>query len=200
MEINESIIDSLKKNNVSLTQYFVLFCLDNDKEQWYRDLKEDRTVTFQFLIRRGFITSDYKITELGLKLLNQKLLPKTVKKPLNSQEKLEEWYKWFTEFWNLYPASDKFRHWERTRSLRVNKIKSFKLFKEILERGEITYYDLKQALLADIKAKQDSSILENQFKYMQAITSWLSKGIYEGYISELKNESNNLDDDRTVFE
>ena len=101
----------------------------------------------------------------------------------------------------LYPASDKFRHFKRTRALRVNKARTFKYFYDIILKGEYTYADLKKALLCDIEDKEKSSVIENQFKYMQSIASWLNKGIYEGYVSEdITNDKENNIDDRTVFE
>ena len=121
------------------------------------------------------------------------------KKALNSKEVLQEWQVNFAEFWQLYPASDKFKHWKRTRALRVNKTRAFKYFCDILTRGEYSYPQIKSALLSDIKAKQDSSLMENQFKYMQAITSWLNKGIYEGYIND-DNDTQINTDDRTIYE
>ena len=197
MIINKSVIDILKNHSIPLTSYFVLYCIDNNLS-WYREIKEDRMGTLQYLTRRKFITSDHQITEEGVKLLKGQLKVKKTKKALNSQELLQEWQINFAEFWKLYPSSDKFRHFKRTRALRINKTRAFKYFCDILTKGEYSYKDLKSALLADIKAKQESSVMENQFKYMQSITSWLNKGIFEGYISE---EDNQVDeDDRTIYE
>lgn len=198
MEITTREIAILTKHSVPLNAYFVLYCISNDLD-WYKTIGEDRMGTFQFLVRRGFITKDFKVTESGVELLSGQLAVVKKKKALNSSEKMQEWQENFAEFWNLYPTSDKFRHWERTRSLRINKLRAFKYFCDILTKGEYKYSDLKSALLSDIKAKQDSSIMENQFKYMQAITAWLSKGIFEGYICE-NNTNPSTSNDRTILE
>lgn len=198
MEINDGTIALLVKYSIPISSYLVLYCIANDLN-WHKDIGEDRIGTYQFLTRRGFITSDFKVTKAGEDLLSGQLVVTKKKKALNSNELMQEWQTNFAEFWNLYPTSDKFRHWERTRSLRINKLKAFKYFCDILSKGEYKYSDLKSALLSDIKAKQDSSIMENQFKYMQAITTWLSKGIFEGYICE--NTTNpSTQDDRTILE
>jgi hypothetical protein len=198
MTINEKVIKILKNHSIPLTNYFVLYCISNNLD-WYKQIKEDRIGTIQYLTRRKFITSDMQITETGKKLLEGQLVVKKTKKALNSQEQLQEWQENFAEFWKLFPASDKYRHWKRTRALRVNKTRAFKYFCDILDRGEYSYEQIRNALKADIKAKEDSSVIENQFKYMQAITSWLNKGIFEGYISEdiMKDEE---EDDRTIYE
>lgn len=199
MTINDDIVKMLEDNSIPITAYFVLYSIANSLN-WYKQLREDRITNLQYLIRRKLITADLKITSDGEKLLGGQLKSPVVAKALNVKELQHEWQLNFAEFWNLYPTSDKFKHWPRTRALRINKAKSFQLYCNILSKKEYSAEDLKGALLADIKSKSETSVMENQFKYLQAITSWLSKGIYEGYISENNKHMDSKDDDRTIFE
>lgn len=195
MDINNKLIKRLQTAGIGLTHYFVLYCLAN-KLNWHKSLREDRVSTYQSLKRRGYIDNSLNPTDKGLKLLEGTLKQPKTTTMVGVEEKEQKYNEWFSEFWEAFPASDKYLHYPRTRTLRSNKLKAFKLYCDILNEGEYTHEHLLFAINADVEMKKKSSIVQNQLRYLQTICTWLTKRIFEGFefkeFAEKKNKVNQI--------
>jgi hypothetical protein len=187
---NEKLIETLSKENLSLDEYLLIYSIYNNVD-YHVKMKIDRMSTYQRLIRRKFIDATNNVLEKGIKVLNYESIQE-VEVPLrrvtidNKKQKLDES---FLQFWKTFPTSDKFKQWPRTRTLRANRAKAYRLYSAIVESGEFTPEDLLYALNEDLKVKRESSITRNNLTYMQAICTWLNKRIFEGFLED-KKETN----------
>lgn len=131
------------------------------------------------LIRRGFLDKEGTPTKQTTDLFGGKVLraSKVIK---SNMDLIKEG---FDKFWNTYPSSDKYLHWGRTRILRRNKAKTFKLYTTAVRDYSIE--QLQQCIEADIEMHKKGSKTENKFKFFPLITTWFQEKQYEGLIDDL---------------
>jgi hypothetical protein len=194
MIVDEKIIKTISKLKLNISHYLILYCLGNNLN-WYIQLKDDRMSNFKYLKRRGLITKEFQLTDKGKKLLEGQIeIPKKLK-DITVDNKVENLEKQFAEFWNTFPSSDNWKHFPRTRTLRSNKMKAFRLYSNILDQKEYTHEQILNALKIDVQMKQKSSIVSNQLRYLQSICTWLNKRIFEGFIEDIEEQENNTKTD-----
>lgn len=141
----------------------------------------------QSLHRKGLITSEYKITETGTKLLEYlkaKTRQKFVKPKISAQE--------FDDWWDAYPGTDSFVHagkkFQGSRSLRSAKEDCRVRFNVILSEKEYTAQELIDAMKHDVLLKKEASIKENKNKlsFMQNSLTYLNQRSYEPFIELIR--------------
>jgi hypothetical protein len=141
----------------------------------------------QSIHRKGLITSDYKITETGTKLLEYlkaKTRQKFVKPKISAQE--------FDDWWEAYPGTDSFEHagrkFQGSRSLRSGKEDCRVKFNVILSEKEYTAQELIDAMKHDVLLKKEASVKENKNKlsFMQNSLTYLNQRSYEPFIELIR--------------
>lgn len=181
--------------NISIEQYFILECIYLkmfdliDKKKYLLEI--------QNLYRRKFIDSYSEqefplIQEYFLTFKSTEILKTTnlVIKELNPVKIHEFSEELFNEFWELFPTSDKFLNFPKTRILRINKDECKRKYLKILKEGNVTHDDIIKALTYEIEFnKSSSSFKENKFKYMKASTTWLNQAYYETLLEDLKSNN-----------
>ena len=141
----------------------------------------------QSIHRNGLITSEYKITETGTKLLEYlkaKTRQKFVKPKISAQE--------FDDWWEAYPGTDSFVHagkkFQGSRSLRSAKEDCRVRFNVILSEKEYTAQELIDAMKHDVLLKKEASLKENKNKlsFMQNSLTYLNQRSYEPFIELIR--------------
>jgi hypothetical protein len=168
----------------TLDHIFILTLIEqgNDITQFRKDnLKID--VLYKGLIRKGLITTDEKITKLGVELLiflTTRGKTSMIKKSTDSTE--------FDNWWASYPGTDTFIHKYKSftghRSLRVNKNDCRTAFNKILIEGEYTASQMIKALEIDVLQKKEASVKknENKLSWMQNSLTYLNQRSFEPFI------------------
>jgi len=135
------------------------------------------------MLRKGFLTSEGKLTLSGKDLLQYMTTPegtKFVKKVVD--ESL------FNKWWVSYPGTDTFNHrgknFKGTRSLRAAKARCKIEFDKIVDEGEHTGLQLIEALNYDVNMKKEDSISKgrNGLTFMQNSLTYLNQRSYEAFI------------------
>ena len=97
----------------------------------------------------------------------------------------------FEEWWKAYPGTNQFVHNNKTfvgtRAMRVKKEDCKIKFYAILNEGEYTATQLREAMLLDVFMKKQESARkgENQLTYMQNSLTYLNQRSYEPFIELL---------------
>lgn len=97
---------------------------------------------------------------------------------LNEEEEqsVTQYTRDFETFWKLYPASDQFAHYPKTRAIKINKKETFKAWQaECLKVGSPF---LIAALTQEIKNREQDSGRTNSFTYMKGPAKWLNDQAY----------------------
>lgn len=141
----------------------------------------------QTLLRKQLLKTvgpTYKLTDIGLKTINSLLAPQKVKTPDTGQ---------FEELWALYPASDKFEGFPKTRTLRSKKDYCKAHYLKILET--ITHANVMKALEYEVQELKDISLREgkNKFSFMMALPTWLNSKQFEVTLENLEESSDEYD-------
>lgn len=153
------------------------FCEDNPKINVFQ----------QLLLRKGLITSDFKLTLEGkalLAFLSTEGETKIVKKRPPDDE--------FENWWKIYPGTDTFKHKNKsfsgTRGLRVKKDECKIKFNKILSEGEYTSTDLIAALEMEVLQKKENSVKTgtNKMSFMQNSLTYLNQRTFEPFIELIK--------------
>ncbi len=135
------------------------------------------------MIRKGFITEEYKITKSGLEVLlfaEKEKEIKLVKKSADSSD--------FSKWWLTFPGTNNFSYKGRpfigSRSLRTSKLECRIKFDNIINEGEYTAEQLIQALELDIKSKKEESFntKTNKLTYLQNSLTYLNQRSFEPFI------------------
>jgi len=141
----------------------------------------------QSIHRKGLITSEYKITETGTKLLEYlkaKTRQKFVKPKISAQE--------FDDWWEAYPGTDSFEYlgkkFQGSRSLRSGKEDCRIKFNVILSEKEYTAQELIDAMKHDVHLKKEASYKEkkNKLSFMQNSLTYLNQRSYEPFIELIR--------------
>lgn len=189
----------MKKTNLKLTPYhfeefvnkghsldhiFLLMLVDEGIDlSEYCENNVKINVLYQGLIRKGFITNDNKVTNLGKEMiafLATRGKASLAKKANNSTE--------FDRWWKAYPGTDTFTHNYKSfvghRSLRINKDDCRIKFNKILLEGEYTADQLIKATEIDVLQKKEASVkqVSNKLSYMQNSLTYLNQRSFEPFI------------------
>jgi hypothetical protein len=142
---------------------------------------------FLFLVRKGLVTNDRKVTLIGFELLK---FMETRSKSKMVKRKIDE--SGFELWWKSYPGTDNFFHngkkFTGARTLRQNRDECLIKFDKILLEGEYTSKDLVDALLLDVHQKKEDSIKRNVNKltYMQNSLTYLNQRSFEPFVELVK--------------
>lgn len=169
MIINDSIIDNICSNGITIEEFMILFCKYVPGNKWlvkYRPKEH----SYNKLIVNGYLTATRSISASGKKLLKS-ITSKAPIIPSNTEE--------FDKFWKTYPSSDKFKHWPKTTGLKGSKERSQKMFDKIISEKEYTANDIQKALEREIESKSKNSIADNKFKFMKKAVNWLTTREFE---------------------
>lgn len=116
MKLTLNILKRCQDANISLEQALVLYLVS--QEQWIPDDSLKNLEIEKELIRQLFIDPNTrKSTDVG-KVLLFHLLSDEEDTPLAYTQEFEE-------FWKLFPTSDKFAHYDKTRNIRGEKRATF---------------------------------------------------------------------------
>ena len=82
----------------------------------------------------------------------------------------------FDEIWLMFPRDDQYRHFDKTRPIRYNKIVTRKAYQDLINNG-VTHEDLVKGLENELIYRKDSSTV-NLLKYMKASANWFETQQY----------------------
>lgn len=140
-------------------------------------------------LRKGLITSEFKVTLEGeelLKFVESEEEVKLVKKRVSLDP--------FKAFWDTFPSSDTFeyrgRKFEGSRGLKQKKEDCRIKLNKILNEGDFTIEQIIKCLKLEVHQKQEKSYKEgkNHMSFMQNSCTWLNQKTFEGYIELIKKE------------
>lgn len=139
--------------------------------------------TYKTMVRKGVITSDEKITKLGIELLDfvGKKTNKTLIKPKVHATKFDEW-------WSIFPSNDKFmvnnKSFGPTRAFKAKKDGCKLLFDKMILDNEYTAEEIIDATAYDINLKKQRSYKtnSNQLKYLQNSHTYLLQKTFGGFV------------------
>lgn len=128
--------------------------------------------TYKLLIDKGYLTLNKTITELGKEIIDYEYL--------NHESNDDH----FEEFWKLYPSSDKFAHYPRTRVVRGNKREARIAYDNAINK--VTHQDLCNAIRSCIQTYQHDSLLgnTNRLKYLPRAGKWLRDEQYKVWLDD----------------
>lgn len=98
----------------------------------------------------------------------------------------------FNEFWETFPASDKYMGYPRTRILRNDKEHCKKYYKKALE--EAPHEEILKALMYEIKMREKNSqnnikSMFSDFKFMKSSPTYLNQKEYLIYMQLMKDDN-----------
>lgn len=157
----------------------------------------------QTLIKKGWINEALCITNFGAEMYNNLFIedstPTTVikKKRVINKTKFDEW-------WNIFPATDKFefkgKMFSGTRALRLNKDECKLLFTKWVSNGDYTPDQIIQGTLTDIETRKNASLREgkNKLSFIQNSATYLRQAAFDGFIGETVEEEKPVQSDNTI--
>lgn len=94
----------------------------------------------------------------------------------------------FEELWELFPVTDKFLNYPKTRILRTDRDKCKKYYRKILE--EYKHEDVINALNyeIDLRSNNISNKDYSDFKYMKSSVTWLHSKEFINVLESMKND------------
>ena len=140
------------------------------------------------IVRKGFVTTEGKITLTGKDLLKFMTTPEGSKLVKRAPDKGD-----FDTWWKAYPGTDTFIHngrrFQGSRSLRAGKAKCKQAFHKILEEGEYKAEQLIKALEFDVLQKKEDSLTKsrNGLTFMQNSMTYLNQRSFESYIELMES-------------
>jgi len=176
-------INQLINLNISAERYFILETVmkkqNKQLKEYLEEVSKISKLNIQYLIRKNYLIGkitdieNLQITDKALDLLGNK------KQKININEK-------FNEFWELFPSTDKFKTFPRTRTLRSAKSKCKQKYEKALKKNEYTHEDIIKALNYEInQRKKSSNRRENKFKFMKNSLTWLNQEHYIVLLEEM---------------
>lgn len=180
MKLTLNIWQRCQSAKLSLEELFYLYLAsveDRTSESVLQDFNLDK------LMDLGLIEKDTKLPSDTGKILLFHLL--------SEEEQTAPYTQDFEEFWKLFPVSDKYAHYPKTRTLRTNKQETFKEWLKAKEKTSSN--ELISALCQDISNRERESARTNAFKYMKGPTKWLADKMYEE-IEKTEPQSVDTDD------
>jgi len=154
-------------------------------------IKESKKVevVIKTMIRKGLITEEFKMTKLGIEILDfvSKKTNKKLIKPKVHATKFDEW-------WEVFPANDYFKINNKTfgptRTIRQDKETCRLLFNKLVLDKTYTAQEIIDATLYDINLKKERSYKtnSNQLKFLQNSATYLRRKIFDGFVGLDKKE------------
>lgn len=145
-------------------------------------------IILQGILRKGLITSQYKITLMGRNLIN--FLNEDA--PEEKLSKVKAHADDFERWWKAYPGTDTFAHngvkFQGTRAFRANKTECQLKFNSILNEGDYTADDLIGAIEFDVLQKKENSFKTktNRLTFLQNSFTYLNQRTFEPFIELIK--------------
>jgi len=168
----------------------------------FLQIEKQRGLLLQNLIRREYlnlydteltydILTNIYVTDKGEEVLYD--LKNQNKELIDEDFNLTSFEEKFEEFWDLFPSSDKYMHFPRTRILRTEQEKCKKMYRKILD--EYNHEDVIKALKYELNMREHNSVsginkLFSDFKYMKASSTWLNNKEFLA-IQEIMKDDNN---------
>ncbi len=186
-------LDKLKEcynKGISLELIWLLQYIENggDVDEISNDIPKFEGVKLS-LLRKSYITDDYKLTVSGKELI--KFLNSVEEGKLVVKKKPKE--DTFLQWWFEYPSTDTFEYrgkkFAGSRALRVKKNECEAKVNKILNEGEFTISDLIGALKLEIQQKKDASIKSNlnKLSYFQNSLTYLNQATYAAYVDLIRS-------------
>jgi hypothetical protein len=142
----------------------------------------------QGILRKGLVTSEYKITLMGKNLinfLNEEAPKEKLAKVKAHADDFERW-------WKAYPGTDTFEYnghkFPGTRAFRAKKEDCQTKFNSILNEGNYTADDMIAAIEFDVLQKKENSFKTktNRLTFLQNTLTYLNQRTFEPFIELIK--------------
>lgn len=168
MTVTNDILKRIKGLFLSLEEYFILHCKVYNSS-WLEEYTPLDASYFK-LRREGYLDESNSITNKGRCVIQT-----------------DNVVELFEEFWQAFPATDKWGSWPSTRVLRNNKLRCRTLYYALIRDG-VKHTDIIDGLEKELEAYKRLSTKENRLQYMQACTTWLNNRTFDLW-KELPAES-----------
>ena len=185
MQINLNKLYEISKNNrISLESVLLLNMIQlNVDLKPYIINNKLVLLNLQTLIRKQLINNNkdsYTITPEGKELIKQLEEPDQQPKAVSEGQ--------FEELWDLYPSTDKYEGYLKTRNLRTDKDKCKQKYLDILKT--YNHEDIMEALAYEIRELQDITRRENKnkFSFMKALPTWLNTKHFAIIMEEISSK------------
>ncbi len=139
------------------------------------------------LLRKSYITEDYKLTMSGkelIKFLGSKEEVKLTKKKVKTEN--------IDLFWSCFPSTDNFEYKGKkfigSRALRTNKGECKNKLENIINTGEYKIEEIVEAIKLDVNQKKQMSYKtgQNKLSYLQNSLTYLRQLSFEPYLELIK--------------
>ena len=165
--IEQNILNKIKENNLSLETCFLLNCK-------YKKVIPDynfSSLTYLILKKKGWLTAENILTEEGIKVCQELF-----------SDKDETLLKDFDIFWETCPADDAWGGYYPTRRIKNGKARA--RISYLAVRKEYSAEDILKALENHITMIKNSSIGQNNMRYLQNPATWLSNRTFESFLED----------------
>lgn len=183
LDITDSHFIELYKKGYTVDMVLLLSWVNNGLS--IEHLKENIKIkaTISTMIRKGLITDEHKLTQIGVEILSfvSKKTNKKFTKPAVIKGDFDDW-------WKLFPSNDKFtvkgKSFGPTRSFTANKQGCRLLFNKMILNKEFTKEEIMESTAYDINLKKERSFKEgtNNLKYLRNSYTYLFNKDFEGFI------------------
>lgn len=193
------------KFKVTADQIMILECIFTKNIQYLEmmmSLEKQRSILLQNLVRRGFLGlydedlginlyDNIFITDKGEEVISA--LKESYEAIIKSSKPVKfsktDFDTKFSEFWDLFPTSDQYLHYPRTRVLRNEQEKCKKMYRKLIE--EYSHEDIIKSLAYELEMRRNNSTgkLYSDFKYMKASATWLNNKEFISILEIMKEDS-----------
>jgi hypothetical protein len=155
----------------------------------------------QTLNRKYLIDADGHVTDEGFKVLNLKFNAPAVEITEIVPSRFDDW-------WNVYPATDGFKHegreFYRSRALRISKEDCKKKFDVIIAKGLYTADQIIEATKIDVETRKKASVREdkNKLTFLQNSATYLNQLSFDPFVELIgkKEEKEIKEQTKTVVD
>jgi hypothetical protein len=103
--------------------------------------------------------------------------------------KAAEYTEEFDEFWEEYPVTDAHAQWGVSRKIRGrDKARAYQQYLQCIASGD-TPEEILEGLRAEVLFRKETSIRENNLKFMKSPVNFLSLGVYKDYRNDNKKSN-----------
>jgi len=192
--------------HITADHLIILECLHSKNLiflQEFLKIEKQRIILLQNLVRRGYLSvydeelnfdilENLYITDKAeeiITLLKNSFHTLKVEEITFTPTSLDEK---FSEFWELFPSSDKYMHFPRTRVLKNEQDKCKKIYRKLLDNYK--HEDIITCLKYEISMRENNSITGmnkpfSDFKYMKASPTWLNNKEFLAISELMKDDS-----------